>query len=128
MRLAHSAYQYHQFKMSLYELDEDIQTERNRRQMLIEGKITFRVIKNTFLKKLRKQKRLRCIFCQKKLKLYKGVYGVLPKDMATLEHLVPLSFNGLKYTESNFGCSCSDCNNKRDIRPIFKISDSKYIW
>lgn len=128
MRLAHSAYQYNLLKISYYELDEDIRTERMRRQMLINGTITFGVIKNTFFKHMRKQKKLKCIFCQRKLKMYKNINGKLPKDMVTLEHLTPLASNGLKYTESNFGCSCNDCNNKRGILPIFKINSTKYIW
>jgi hypothetical protein len=114
--------------MSLFEQDEDIQTERRMKAALIAGEITFKAIKTIFFKRMRKQKMLRCVYCERRLRIYKSQYGKLPKDMATLEHLTPLKYNGLKYTEINFACSCSECNGKRGVEPVFKVSETKYIW
>lgn len=95
---------------------------------MIDEVMTFSTLKLIYFKKMERANKLFCVYCQEPLKIYTGIKGNLPKDMATLDHFNPLGNGGLKYVESNFLCSCNDCNNKRGSMPSYKVTDSKYIW
>ena len=133
---AHSLVQYYFLKRSLVTQDADIRLNSKYRRALIEGTITFTTLKDKFFKRMESEGKLICVYCQEPLKIYqieerarysKDKYQV-PKDMATIEHLVPVADGGLKYVESNWACACSKCNNKRDRLPVFKVTETKYIF
>jgi len=125
---AHSSYQYYHLRQYYQSLDIDRMKNEELKQLLQDGKLTFQAIKAIWLRRMKREGKLICVYCQQPVKIYTGVTGKQPKDMATLDHLIPLSQKGLKYVESNFLCSCSICNGKRDTLPAFKITDTKYIY
>jgi 5-methylcytosine-specific restriction endonuclease McrA len=125
---AHSSYQYQLLKEYYVSLDVDIQENKFLRQCMVDGMLTFSMLKLMFFKKKEREGKLICVYCQEPLKIYIGSKGNLPKDMVTLDHFIPLSQGGLKYVESNFLCTCDGCNNKRDINPSYKVTETKYIW
>ena len=127
MNQAHSFFKYILFKIELAKLDRDIQANAVLREMVIAKEITFAAIKKIYLKKMERLNKLFCIYCQKPLKIY-TVKGNLPEDMATIEHVIPLSEGGLKYHESNFACACPKCNNKRKTLPVHQISETQYTF
>lgn len=47
---------------------------------------------------------------------------------ATIEHIIPKKEGGLRYSSSNFICSCNNCNNNRGDKPLIKISNERYIY
>jgi len=124
----HSIVQYNFYKHGLSTLDRDIQENTIIREMVIAKEDNFSQIKLRFFRKMEAEGKLICIYCQIDLKIYTGITKNFPSDMVTLEHLVPLSQGGLKYHESNFACACSGCNGQRAVAPIFKITDTHYIW
>lgn len=125
---AHSVVQYNFYKADLSALDKEIEENRIIRNMVIKHKANFTEIKQAFLRRMEAEGKLFCIYCQRDLKIYVDKTMKMPPDMATIEHLVPTSQGGLKYHESNFACACNSCNNKRGVQPIFKITETEYIW
>ena len=125
---AHSSYQYYHLRQYYQSLDVDRIRNEERKQLIQNGKLNFQAIKAIWLRRMEREGKLICVYCQEPVKIYTGITGKQPKDMATLDHLIPLSEKGLKYDESNFICSCSTCNGKRDILPSFRVTDAKYIF
>lgn len=133
---AHSLVQYYLLKQDLSYQDDDMCLNDVYRAAIIEGKLTFGALKRIFFRRMKREGKLICIYCQEPLKIYNTkervmtglAHNKLPKDMATIEHITPIADGGLKYVESNWACACSDCNNKRNRLPVFKVTDTKYIF
>lgn len=128
MNPAHSSYQYHQLRSWYREIDVDSIREVELIEQLKAFEITFQALKKIFFRRMRREGKLICVYCQRDLKIYKGLKGKLPDDMVTIEHFTPIKDGGLKYNEVNFLCACNKCNNNRGSLPAFKISETKYIW
>lgn len=130
---AHSVVQYNFYKADLSALDRETQENAIIRKMVIKHETNFSQLKQAFLNRMESEGKLFCIYCQLPLKIYTGtegtgISGKPPSDLATIEHLIPTSQGGLKYHESNWACACWGCNNRRGVQPIFKITETEYIW
>ncbi len=112
---AHSIIQYNFYKADLSTLDREILENTIIRNMVIAHEDNFSQIKLRFLRRMEREGKLICVYCQIQLKIYENQTKRLPEDMATIEHLVPISQGGLKYHESNFACACNGCNNRRGV-------------
>jgi hypothetical protein len=126
---AHSSYQYMLLIDEYKQLDINIQRNYELRLSVIENGYNYSYLKHIFFKRMEKEKKLICVYCQKPLKVYRRFeHKIKPADMVTLEHNTPISKGGLKYDESNFLCACDKCNNERGDLPNYKISETHYIF
>ena len=99
----------------LSELDDEFLNE----------KVEWLNFRENFLKKqLKNDKELVCVYCGKR---HLEIGGKTAKDLrennknpnlATVDHIKPLSEDGEKYNEENCVVSCKKCNNKKDSKPI----------
>lgn len=75
--------------------------------------------RNTFLAKQVVDNKLTCVYCDRddlvtgyhefdKINLNNKI-----KNLATIDHIYPLSKGGAKYDEANCCCSCKKCNNTK---------------
>lgn len=58
----------------------------------------------------------KCYWCDKKLHFYEKEIKPHPHDMATIEHLIPLSQKGTNDLD-NLRLACHDCNSRRMSLP-----------
>ena len=66
---------------------------------------------------LNKFEKLTCVYCGKTdLKLDGNKYPL--KQVATIDHVVPLSKGGAMYDESNFVVACYKCNQRKGSNSV----------
>jgi hypothetical protein len=93
------------------------------------GEINTSVIRRIILKKIKKKfGKLKCQVCGEEELILDGNVAKKSKKLATIEHVIPISLGGLKYSESNIICTCSSCNNKRGNIPLVHKGDNMYIF
>lgn len=87
-------------------------------------------IKKSFFKKIKKKfGKLKCQVCGNDDLIENGIgRGKQPDNLATIEHIIPISEGGFKYIETNYLCTCNKCNNKRGIKPLFPLGNDMYIY
>ncbi len=100
------------------------------RTQIINNEVLFSALRLEFFQKVKSQfGSLKCQICNNtdlvETILHKRK---IPHNLATIEHVIPLSKGGLKYVEANFICTCIKCNNKRGDKPLFHIGNGMYIY
>jgi 5-methylcytosine-specific restriction endonuclease McrA len=77
-----------------------------------------------FLSEQRKKGSLKCFYCKKdNLKLR----SLARKDQATVDHYVPKSGGGDKFSSSNFVVCCHSCNQRKGNMTPYEFLNSSYI-
>ena len=87
------------------------------------------VLRKIFLRKLKRENKLFCIYCGKSLKFNENAKsGKIKENDATIDHFQAICNGGLKYAMSNFVCSCPACNTEKGEKHAYKISDDKAFF
>lgn len=116
--------EYILFREKLRQQDDDFQKELNIREQLKSGKTNKTILRKIFFKKIRRK--YGCLVCEicGKRNLIRAESGctIGQHNMATIDHKIPLSEGGFKYTFSNWICACWLCNFKKDNRRAVKTN------
>lgn len=78
---------------------------------------------NTRNKKNRKAKLMmaqggRCVYCQSSMVLKFGDAKFMPPNLATFDHVVPLSKGGGGASANNLVLACRRCNSHKSSKPV----------
>jgi hypothetical protein len=86
----------------------------------VDGQLYWSKIRNKYVHKHRKMKKLNCEYCGKKLKFSGSKRGKQPaQNSATIDHIIPLSAGGRKTDASNLCLTCIKCNRmKSNMLPL----------
>lgn len=94
------------------------------RQKLIDGVLNKTKIKSEFLK----GKKLICSICKRDLiTTITPKSKTVPDNLATIDHITPLSAGGLRYSFRNMLILCHKCNNDKGSKRVVKTSDGSYL-
>ena len=71
-----------------------------------------------------------CSYCKKR-NLEKGIKGNsldnnLNPNLATIDHIIPLSKGGPKYEIENLTITCKSCNSRKDNKDLEEFINGKY--
>ncbi len=110
-------------------MDMDYIIEKIIRAEILKGNLINIKIKKRFFQKVKnKFGRLKCQICNNDDLIEIGKNGKQPHNLATIEHVIPISQGGLRYVDSNYICTCSKCNGERGDKPMFYIGNDMYIF
>lgn len=112
--------------------DEDFIEHKTLSQHLVDGKINKSVIRRIFFRRLiARYGSVYCRLCKRHdlVVNFRSKSGPAKNpsrkdrkqdNWATIDHIIPISDGGLKYSFKNMMCLCNSCNNKKGNKRVIK--------